>query len=74
MVQNRSNIMENYSPWSLEALKSSHTNHLNTFLKTLSMVEILWIDQQDYHKTLQDVNVSIFLFSSEQHKLNYPYG
>ena len=39
-------------PWSLQALKSSHTNHLKTFLKTLSMVEILWIDQQDYHKTL----------------------
>jgi hypothetical protein len=41
MVQNRSNIMENYSPWFLQALKSSYTNHLNTFLKTLSMVEIL---------------------------------
>jgi hypothetical protein len=52
MAQNRSNIMENYSPWFLQALKSSHTNHLNIFLKTLSMVEILWIDQQDYHNTL----------------------
>ena len=28
-------------PLILQALKSSHTNHLNTFLKTLSMVEIL---------------------------------
>jgi hypothetical protein len=51
MAQNRLNITENYSPDSCKSLRLLYqfSQHIS---ETCSMVEILWINQQDYHKTL----------------------